>query len=77
MSVFAACTAGFVKIPADNGMLAHVQYLRELLDQRTLKALIWTDTRDMIADGATKGAVDRELLHLAMQGCCKIQHEMK
>ena len=28
MSVFAAVTASFIKIPADNGMLSHVQYLR-------------------------------------------------
>ena len=28
MSMFAAVTASFVKIPADNGMLAHVQYFR-------------------------------------------------
>eukprot|EP00969_Alexandrium_andersonii_P372228 15481272-Alexandrium_andersonii.AAC.1 len=66
MSAYAACTAGYVKIPADDVMLSHVQYLRELLDQRTLKALAWTDARDMVAGGATKGAVDRELRHLAM-----------
>eukprot|EP00969_Alexandrium_andersonii_P276093 12203779-Alexandrium_andersonii.AAC.1 len=34
-------------------------------------------TRGMAAGGATKGAVDRELLHLAMTGCSRIQHEMK
>eukprot|EP00969_Alexandrium_andersonii_P293637 12978856-Alexandrium_andersonii.AAC.1 len=58
-------------------MLSHVQYLRELLDTRTLKALVWTDTRDMVADGAAKGAVDRELLHLAMGGTSRVQHAMK
>eukprot|EP00969_Alexandrium_andersonii_P086740 3824949-Alexandrium_andersonii.AAC.1 len=44
---------------------------------RALKALAWTDTRDMVADGATRGAVDRELLHLAMSGTSGVQHATK
>jgi hypothetical protein len=54
MSVFAAVTASFINIPADSGMLSHEQYLRELLDSRVLTAIWWTDTRDMVADGATE-----------------------
>jgi hypothetical protein len=77
MSVFAAVTASFVKIPADNGMLTHVQYLRELLDSRVLTGLGWTDTRDMVADGTTKGAVDRQQLHTCMSGTSEIGHEVK
>ena len=77
MSVFAAVTASFVKILADNGMLTHVQYLRELLDSRVLTALGWTDTRDMVADGTTKGAVDRQQLHTCMSGTNEIGHEVK
>ena len=34
MSVYAAVSASFIKIPADNGMLSYIQYLRELLDNR-------------------------------------------
>ena len=52
--VFAAVTASFINIPADNGMLSHVEYMRQLLDCRVVTALGWTDTRDMVADGATK-----------------------
>ena len=66
MSVFAAATASFIKIPIDNGMLSHVQYLRELLDSRGLTAICWTDTRDMVADGATKGSIDRRQMHICM-----------
>ena len=77
MSVFAACTASYIKIPADNAMLSHVQYIRELLDVRALKALGWADTRDMLADGATKGAVDREALHRCMSGWCQVEHEVR
>ena len=37
----------------------------------------WIDTRDMIADGLTKGCVDRMLLHLAMDGKFQFIHELK
>ena len=74
MSVFAAVTATFVKIPAEKSLLSHVQYLRELLDTKVLEALIWIDTRDMIADGMTKGAVDREAIHQCMRGVWQLQH---
>ena len=40
-------------------------------------ALGWTDTRDMIADGATKGAVDRSLLRECTSGASAIRHEVK
>ena len=75
LSVTAAITATFVKVPADNGVLAHCLYLRELLDHNVLHALIWQDTRDMIADGLTKGAVERDALHAAMEGVAKVAHQ--
>ena len=34
--------------------------MRELLDTKVLEALVWLDTRDMVADGLTKGSVDRD-----------------
>ena len=60
-SVFAAVTASMIKAPSDKSLLCHVQYLRELLDNRVLQSLVWLDTRDMTADGLTKGAVPRDL----------------
>jgi len=75
LSVTAAITATFVKVPADNGVLVHCLYLRELLDHNVLHALIWQDTRDMIADGLTKGAVERDALHAAMEGVAKVAHQ--
>ena len=77
LSVYAAVTATFVKIPAENGALCHLLYLRELLECNVLHALIWTDTRDMLADGLTKGAVDREALHQIMSGDVIVTKEMK
>ena len=73
-SVFAAVTATFIKQPADKSLLCHVQYLRELLDKGILSFLFWIDTRDMGADGLTKGAVARSLLHTYMGGCMTLDH---
>ena len=77
MRVYAACAASFIKIPADNAMLSHVQYVRELLDSRVISALVWAGTRDMLADGTTKGVVERDLLHTCMSGRCEVHHEIK
>ena len=77
LSVFAAVTATFIKPPAEKGLLAHVQYLRELLDCDLLDALLWLDTRDMTADGMTKGAVERDALHLLMSGQLEFTHPPK
>ena len=74
MSVYAAVTAPFINIPADNGMLSYIQYLREFLDNRILTAISWVDTRDMLADGATKGSIDKSQLHSCMSGTSTIAH---
>ena len=77
MSVFAGVTASAVKIPAEKALWAHVQYMRELLDTGVIKHLVWFDTRDMIADGLTKGAVNRLALHHMMEGHLTLAHLFK
>ena len=76
-SVYAAITATFIKMPADNGQLVHLHFIRELLDNGVLKALAWIDTRDMIADGMTKGAVEREALQTTMEGVIRMSPACK
>ena len=50
-------------------LLIHILKLRELIRLRVLKKLWWTDTRDMITDGLTKGSVDRTaILAIAEKG---------
>ena len=68
MSIYAACTATYIKIPADSGRLSHAQYARDLFDSSALTALSWVDTKDMLADGATHGALGRESLHTRVSG---------
>ena len=77
MSVYSAVIATNIKIPAEKSLLSHVQFLRERLDRGILKAIIWQDTRDMLADGLTKGAVERTLLHAIMDGRTSSQHASK
>ena len=77
MNVFSAVTATYIKPPAEKSMLTHVQYLRELLDNGVLSAFAWCDTRDMIADGLTKGKVDRGALLAIMDGAWNLVHDMK
>ena len=77
MSVFAAVTAVFIKTPAEKSLLCHIQFLRELLDHGVLAAIVWLDTRDMWADGLTKGAVQREALLRLLDGMCVMMHEPK
>ena len=48
-----------------------------MLDNRVLAAIGWVDTRDMLADGATKGSVDRSQLHSCTSGTSIIAHELK
>ena len=67
-SVFITITSTYIKIPADNGVLSHIQYVRELLDTRVLLKLFWVDTRDMCADGLTKGSISREAIQDVMNG---------
>ena len=40
----------------------HLLSLRDKLAQGILKRLFWSDTRDMVADGLTKGGVNRALI---------------
>ena len=77
MSVFAATTATNIKIPSEKSLLGHLQYLREKLDKQIFKALIWTDTRDMQADGMTKGGIDREAVEQCMSGSMVIKHPFR
>ena len=73
-SAFAATTAAFIKSPVEKSLLCHTQYLRELFDKDTMCYLLWVDTRDMAADGMTKGSVDRIVLHVLMDGKQPLQH---
>ncbi len=66
-----------VKFPAEKSLFLHLIWVRELLSGGQLRGWIWIDTRDMIADGLTKGSVERAALHALMSGKFYRQHAAK
>ena len=74
-SVYDSLVSLMVKTPGEASLLGHLLWLREFLSKRIITSLVWTDTRDMIADGLTKGAIPRGLLLAAMEGKYQLQHE--
>ena len=59
MSLVSALSVAQVQATAEKSMLSHLLWRRELLDNGFLAELSWLDTRDMSADGHTKGSVSR------------------
>ncbi len=77
MSVFAATTANHVKMPAEKSLLSHIQFLRELCDKYIVTCLTWCDTRDMVADGLTKGKCERDSVATAMAGSFTMKMKLR
>ena len=61
-SVSDSVTAERAATPNDKHLLVHCLKLREFLASGVVSALWWIDTVDMLADGLTKGKVDRAAL---------------
>ena len=73
-AVFDSVMASPVRTPNDKLLLIHALAVREYLDRGVLKRLTWLDTLDMLADGLTKGVVEREsLIRLANEGVWQLQ----
>ena len=75
LSVLSAVTAVTPKIPTEKGLMVLLRWLREQLETGRCYAIVWVDTRDMLADALTKGSVDRAALHQVMEGTWHVQHE--
>ena len=61
-AVFDAVAARDICEPAEGSLKLHLLALRDKVIRGVVKRLFWTDTRDMLADGLTKGSVDRAAL---------------
>ena len=62
-SVFDCIAAIESKHGADPSLVYHVRVLKDLCDKMVVEWLVWCDTRDMIVDALTKGAIDRAALN--------------
>ena len=49
--------------------------MKDKLTEGVIRKLIWTDTRDMTADGHTKGSIKRTALHMLMDGTVRAVYE--
>ena len=76
-SVYKSLTSRDLKTPAEKTLLGHVSWIRECLQLKLIESLQWCDTRDMTADGHTKGCIDRKLLVELMKGHQQYTHEVK
>ena len=68
MSVYSSITAITIKVPAECSTLLHIKWVRELIERRVIYCIAWIDTRSMLADGLTKGCINRTLIDEAMKG---------
>ena len=51
--------------------------MKELLDNGIISRYHWSDTRDMVVDGLTKGKLDRTELQKLMNGWWTLQHAVE
>ena len=70
MNLLLALDGSNVKQPAEKSFLLNLLWLRDKLIAGEINGLLWSDTRDMTADGLTKGSVSRDLLHGLMACAC-------
>ena len=57
--------------------MGHVSWIREMMQKGIVDEAQWCDTRDMTADGHTKGCIDRKMLIDLMHGIQVFNHEVK
>lgn len=76
-SVYKSLTSRDLKTPAERTLLGHVCFIRELLQLGLIDSIQWCDTRDMVADGHTKGSIDRQLLLDLMKGQQEYKYDVK
>ena len=73
-SIFSYLAAAHLKLPAEKSTYYHLAFLREKLVNGFISSYNWIDTRDMVADGLTKGSIDRGFLSALMDGSYALSH---
>ena len=76
-SVFSAVENENFKYPPEKSLLSHISWVKQLTILKIITILGWVDTRDMIADGMTKGSIDRTQLVEVMTGYVKRLHPVE
>ena len=76
-SVYKSLTSKDLHTPTEKTLLGHVSWLRQILQLGIVDKICWCDTRDMTADGHTKGSIPRDQLLQLMDGHQKYNYEIK
>ena len=75
-AVYDAVSATDTCEPAGSSLKLHLLSVRNRMESGIIRRLHWVDTRDMLADGLTKGGIDKQLLHQVRNNCrFKVVHE--
>jgi hypothetical protein len=77
MSLFQSVTVMKLKHCSEKSIILHLLWLRDILQKKIIDKLRWVDTRDMSADGHTKGSIPRDLLLAAMIGRHTYQYSVQ
>jgi hypothetical protein len=77
MSLFQSATTMVAKMPSEKSVALHLFWLRELIAKQIIGGITWCDTRDMTADGHTKGSVSRDALLDLMDGKFEYRHAVQ
>ena len=76
-SVYKSLTSKDIKVPTEKTLIGQIAWLREMIDLGLIHNVRWCDTRDMTADGHTKGSIDRRLLLQLMDGHHEFKYDVK
>ena len=72
-AVLDGITAQCPRTPADKPLFLHAMAMREYPEAGWVDRLWWIDTLAMLADGMTKGSIDREaLIEVCLKGLWRV-----
>lgn len=75
MNLFQAWTGTSLKLPSEKSLFPHIAWLRDVVKCAPTHCA-WCDTRDMLADGMTKGSISRSEILNAMIGIFSFKHQI-
>jgi hypothetical protein len=73
-NIVAAIEVTKTTVPAEKNFYFHLLWLKDRLKSGAVRALVWRDTRDITADGHTKGSIDRKALRSCAGGTFEHVH---
>eukprot|EP00959_Pyramimonas_sp_CCMP1952_P267343 5589664-Pyramimonas_sp.AAC.1 len=76
-SVLKSLSSKDMKKPAECTLLGHISWIRKMVERGTVHSIQLRDTRDMTADGHTKGSIDRYMLLQVMGGTQSFNRDSK